>query len=54
MPMVREVIFMFLPVGYYKISLNTKENTLSIVATDEPKNVYDGLLISGDFNGWGY
>lgn len=39
--------------GYYKISLNTKENTLSIVATDEPKNVYDGLLISGDFNGWG-
>lgn len=39
--------------GYYKISLNTKENKLSIVATDAPKNVYDQLLVSGDFNGWG-
>ncbi|MDD4515523.1 SusE domain-containing protein [Massilibacteroides sp.] len=44
----------FVPVsGYYKISLNTKENVLSIVATDEPRNVYDKLFISGDFNGWG-
>lgn len=38
--------------GYYLITLNTKSNTLSIVATDAPKYSYDHLFISGDFNGW--
>lgn len=37
--------------GYYKIVLNTKENTLSITSTDAPKT-YEHIFISGDWNGW--
>lgn len=39
--------------GYYKISLNTKDNKMSIVATDTPAHTYNHMFISGDFNTWG-
>lgn len=38
--------------GYYKITLDTKKNTLSIVATDAPAHTYSHIFISGDFNAW--
>ena len=38
--MVRGSDFYVPASGYYKISLNTKENTLSIVATDETEKMF--------------
>ncbi len=38
--------------GYYKITLNTKENTLVIVPAEKEPNFYEHLMIAGDFNGW--
>lgn len=38
--------------GYYKITLNSIANTLSIVATTAPTTSYSLMALSGDVNGW--
>lgn len=38
--------------GYYKISLNSINNTLTIVATSAPSNTFTQLGLIGGFNGW--
>ena len=37
--------------GYYTITLNTKDDEISIVPADD-RTAYSQMLISGDFNGW--
>lgn len=39
--------------GYYTITLNTKTNSLSIVAADNEPAEYATMCISGGFNSWG-
>ena len=39
--------------GLYKVTLNTKEDNLSIEPYSGSANVYSGMAISGSFNGWG-
>lgn len=39
--------------GYYTISLDTKADVMTIKAADIAPTVYETMLISGDFNGWG-
>ena len=39
--------------GYYTITLNTKTNSLSIVAAEKEPAEYAQMCISGGFNGWG-
>jgi len=38
--------------GLYKVTLNTKEDNLSIEAYDGSAPVFDGMAISGSFNDW--
>lgn len=38
--------------GYYTITLDTKNDKLSIVAASITPTVYDAMYIAGDFNGW--
>lgn len=39
--------------GYYTITLNTLNETLTITAADVTPTVYPQMLIAGDFNSWG-
>ena len=39
--------------GLYKVTLNTKEDKLTVEAYDGSAPVFDGMAISGSFNGWG-
>ncbi len=39
--------------GYYTITLNTKEDKLTIVKAEITPTVYSGICMAGDFNGWG-
>ena len=38
--------------GLYKVTLNTKEDKLTVEAYEESATVFDGMAISGSFNGW--
>ena len=39
--------------GLYKVTLNTKNDDLTIEAYDGSAPVFSGMAISGSFNGWG-
>lgn len=39
--------------GLYTVKLNTKEDVLTVEPYDGSAKVYDGMAISGSFNGWG-
>ena len=39
--------------GLYKVTLNTKNDNLTIEAYDGSAPVFSGMAISGSFNGWG-
>ena len=39
--------------GYYTVTLNTQNNTLSVAAAAVTPTVYPQMLIAGDFNSWG-
>lgn len=39
--------------GYYTVTLDTKSDILTVTAAEAPAAVYETMLISGDFNGWG-
>lgn len=38
--------------GYYTLTLDTKNNTASIVKADITPTVYEGMAVQGDFNSW--
>ena len=38
--------------GYYTITLDTKNDKLSIAAADITPTVYEAMYMAGDFNGW--
>lgn len=38
--------------GYYTLTLDTKNNTLTIAKYDQEPAVYDAIGVSGDFNSW--
>lgn len=38
--------------GYYTVTLDTKNDVLTIVKADITPTVYEGMCVSGDFNNW--
>ena len=40
------------PAGYYLVTVNTANNTCSIVQQDIAPKVYDQICMAGSFNGW--